>query len=87
MGEKFPVACRCHSCCNVIFNSRPFSLLGCQKEVQALAPVAIRMNFTLESEQETEALLKEYAGVFARGEQDHAPAGSFTRGHFKRGVQ
>ena len=87
MGENFPVACRCHSCCNVIFNSRPFSLLGCQKEVQALVPAAIRMNFTVESEQETEALLKEYAGVFARGEQDHAPTGSFTRGHFKRGVQ
>ena len=39
------------------------------------------------NEQETEALLKEYAGVFMRGEQDHAPSGFFTRGHFKRGVQ
>ena len=86
-GDLFPVRCSCTSCMNVIFNSRPLSLLGCKKEVLRLSPAAFRLNFTVETEQETERVLKEHLDVFLLGRDDHDPSGSFTRGHFKRGVE
>ena len=87
MGETFPVHCQCVSCYNVIFNSRPLSFLGYRDAVRALAPAALRMNFTVEGGAETRKLLDEYAAVYFRGGEDHVPGGIFTRGHFKKGVE
>ena len=86
-GEIFPVACRCATCCNVIYNSYPLSLLGCREDVRALSPAVFRLNFTVETEEETERVLKEVLDVFVDGKKDHDPEGPFTRGHFRRGVE
>ena len=55
------------------------------REVKKLGAASLRLAFTLESEKETEKILKEFAGVYLRGQA--ASAREFTKGHFKRGAE
>lgn len=83
VGAEFPVRQICTSCYNIIYNSVCLSLLGRQEEVRRLHPMAYRLDFTLESYEETRRVLR----AFLAKEVLSAPAGEvYTKGHWKRGI-
>lgn len=87
MGKQFLVKSHCMDCYNCIYNSEPLSLLGMEKEVLAIQPDSIRLNFTFESESQTSAVTNAFIRQFYYDEECPLPFSSFTRGHFKRGVE
>ena len=86
-GARMPVKNRCDFCYNTIYNSAPLSLLGNEKLALGLAPQAVRLNFTTETEEETAAVIRAFREAFLEGKETDGPFKDFTRGHFKRGVE
>lgn len=82
LGKEFPLKNHCTFCYNTIYNSTPLSLLGLEKTVKGLSPSSIRLQFTMEDQAQTEAVIKS----FTEGDEG-MPFGEFTRGHFKRGIE
>ena len=83
-SAEFPVVNRCVTCCNTIYNSVPLDLTGCQKEIEILAPDFVRAAFTVESGEETAAVLRRLKQWRITGQALDGQEG--TRGHFRRGV-
>ena len=77
-----PVRNRCVTCCNTVYNALPLDLGGCENEIRALSPKSLRLSFTIESGEETRAVLER----FARDRLQQGDTGG-TRGHFRRGVE
>ena len=86
MGHKLPVLSKCAFCYNVIYNALPLNLCDAYKDIRAFGLQAARMDFTMESREETERILFEFDRAFLRGLPVTA-SGEFTRLHFKRGVE
>ena len=87
-NAEFPVVNRCVTCCNTIYNSVPLDLSGCRKEIEALSPNYVRAVFTVESGEETAAVLDRLKQLYVGGRMLFAPDGQDgTRGHFRRGVE
>ncbi|MEY8352368.1 DUF3656 domain-containing protein [Lachnospiraceae bacterium 54-53] len=86
-GKEFPVKNHCVFCYNTIYNSAPLSLLGLEETVKGLFPSALRLQFTTENRERTEAVLRSFADGFLHGKNRKLPEEEFTRGHFKRGVE
>ena len=84
-SAEFPVVNRCVTCCNTIYNSVPLDLTGCQKEIETLAPDFVRAAFTVESGEETAAVLRRLKQWRITGQALDGQEG--TRGHFRRGVE
>lgn len=82
VGKRLPVLQNCGECYNLIYNPECLSLLDGTDTVERLRPQAIRLDFTFESKEETERILKSATGNGA------AVTGTgYTRGHLKRGVE
>ena len=77
-----PVRNRCVTCCNTVYNALPLDLGGCEDEIRALSPKSLRLSFTIESGEETRAVLER----FVRDGLQQGDTGG-TRGHFRRGVE
>ena len=86
-GARLPVQNHCAFCYNTILNPLPVSLHGCVDSVKRLAPEGLRLCFTIETGEETKAVLNAFAAEFIRGENAEPPFTEFTRGHFRRGVE
>ena len=86
-GARLPVQNHCAFCYNTILNPLPVSLHGCVDSVKRLAPEGLRLCFTIETGEETKAVLNVFAAEFIRGENAEPPFTEFTRGHFRRGVE
>lgn len=86
-GARLPVQNHCAFCYNTILNPLPVSLHGCADSVKRLAPEGLRLCFTIETGEETKAVLNAFAAEFIRGENAEPPFTEFTRGHFMRGVE
>ena len=76
MGAEMPVKNICRFCYNEIYNSVPTVLYDMSDTIERIAPNALRYDFTTENADEVSQVLS--GTVLA--------AGSFTRGHLKRGV-
>lgn len=77
--KDFPVVVNCLHCMNIIYNSVPLSLY---KELSKWkGRVDLRMDFTLESPEETKRLLDSFIKDAPFPEQE------YTSGHEKRGVE
>ena len=74
-NKELSVRLYCKFCYNQIFNADVFSLFGLEKEVAALKPDSLRLEFTVESKNEVEEVLQ---GRINK---------SFTRGHFHKGIE
>lgn len=74
-NKELSVRLYCKFCYNQIFNADVFSLFGLEKEVAALKPDYLRLEFTVESKSEVEEVLQ--------GKMNK----SFTRGHFHKGIE
>lgn len=86
-GARLPVQNHCAFCYNTILNPLPVSLHGCADSVKRLAPEGLRLCFTIETGEETKAVLNAFTAEFIRGENAEPPFTEFTRGHFRRGVE
>lgn len=86
-GKELPVKNHCRFCYNTIYNPSPLSLLGQEKMVKRLDPAVLRLQFTIETPRQMEAVIDAYADHFLYGQDGPAPFADFTRGHMKRGVE
>lgn len=77
--KEFPAVRNCRHCYNIIYNSVPLSLHQSMKKWRGQAD--IRLDFTIESGEETSRILKAFA------EQGEIPYNEYTTGHEKRGVE
>ena len=55
--KEFRVKCYCGFCYNIIYNSLPYGLLKEKQDVKKLGFNGLRLNFTLESAEETRKIL------------------------------
>ena len=83
--KPFYVHTRCSDCYNVIYNGTPVSLLGEKERVSQLKPNSLRLDFTIESKEEVEEIIRKTGNVFLEGKQVEELA-SFTKGHFLKGI-
>ena len=82
VGKKLPVKQNCLECYNLIYNPECMSFLDGTDVMERLHPQAIRLDFTFETKEETERILKSVTGVGAP-----VTGPGYTRGHLKRGVE
>lgn len=83
----FPVKNFCSECYNVIYNSLPVGLFKEDVTVKKIAPAAVRLSFTTETEEETEQILTIYGDIYKNGGILGQMPMECTNGHFKRGVE
>lgn len=70
----------CDTCYTVIYNSEPLVLTDLQDELQRMNICSHRLLFTVETEEE----IKQVLAMYTSGT---APVMTYTRGHWKRGVE
>lgn len=83
----FPVKNFCSECYNVIYNSLPVCLFKEDVTVKKIAPAAVRLSFTTETEEEAEQILTIYGDIYKNGGILGQLPMECTNGHFKRGVE
>lgn len=86
-GAQFPVRNHCTFCYNTIYNANPLSLLGNRDEVMRLKPASVRLQFTVETQEEAGTIADAFAQAYLHGKNVPETIQNFTRGHFKRGVE
>lgn len=85
--KEFRVRKDCENCMNLIYNSAPLVLAGCEDKISRLNIAGIRLMFTDEGAKETEEVLRAYIRSFFYGQETGYTFRDFTRGHFNRGVE
>ena len=85
-NESFIVECDCNNCYNTIYNSKRYMAFDLKDELLSLGVKEFRLDFTVESESETEEILNLYKDVFIKN-QPFKFKEDFTKGHLKRGVE
>lgn len=83
----FPVKNFCSECYNIIYNSLPVCLFKEDVTVKKIAPAAVRLSFTTETEEEAEQILTIYGDIYKNGGILGQLPMECTNGHFKRGVE
>lgn len=83
--KDFHVKCYCGFCYNIIYNSLAYGLLKERQEVKKLGFDSLRLNFTLESAEETERIAKDFIRCYQKNVDSCVY--TLTKGHFKRGVE
>ena len=88
LSKHLPIASHCKYCFATIHNSEVYSLAGSGQELLALAPHAVRMDFTFETGKETGRVINTFIAELKQGV---IPDKEFffrqTKGNFIRGVQ
>lgn len=79
-GMTFPVRTFCDSCYNMIYNSKPLSLLHLKHELEQLRISSYRISFTTE----TKAEVTDVLSFMING---YPEISDYTKGHFSRGVE
>ncbi|MDD2980380.1 MAG: U32 family peptidase [Hespellia sp.] len=85
--KEFYIKNDCNYCYNVIYNCAPLFLADRKSEVESLRNRAVRLDFTLENEVDTEKVLDCYLASFSEGADAGSIGVEFTRGHFNRGIK
>lgn len=86
---EFPVKSFCGGCYNVIYNSLPVLLFSVLAELEEMGVRRFRMDFTVETAEQTDRILALYA-QFVRGARSEYPKewqSHYTNGHYYRGVE
>ena len=84
-GEHFPTLSVCRYCHGLIFNSHVMSLLPVWEEIPRERIGGVRLDMTLESADETAAVIKDLETVLRGGRVSAAPGE--TKGSWNRGVE
>lgn len=88
-GKYFPVKNHCGECYNTLYNSAPLMLFGALQDAKEMGMRGIRLSFTTEREDAEEEILRLYERTVSEGKplSGYLQAGSYTNGHYKRGVE
>ncbi len=86
---KFPVKTECDFCYNVIYNSVPLCLFGDADKIMRLGFSGVRLEFTDETAEETEHVLKLAVSAFSGEKTEFGKVlqKGYTRGHFQKGAE
>lgn len=84
-SQYLKVKCICDYCYNVIYNTKPISLLKFKGNIDELSIKRLRIEFTFEDESEVNSIIKMYHNVFIDNNFEEDSTDS-TRGHFNKGV-
>lgn len=79
--NPFVVKNECDYCYNILYNYVPLYLGDRMEEVYQIGPRRIRLMFTTERQHEVRQILSAYF------EGKELPEGTYTRGHWKRGIK
>lgn len=85
--NKIPVLQNCFHCFNVLYNPVVMSLHNQMDSIKKENFEVYRLEFSLESKEETRAILDYYYNLIFRNEKNDFPIKDFTAGHYKRGVE
>lgn len=85
--NDFPVQQNCIHCYNVLYNTVPMSLHGQAAQLLKEGYAAYRLDFSLETADETRQILDYYQHLWQKEEASIFPVKDFTNGHYKRGVE
>lgn len=85
--NEFLIKNRCKFCYNRIYNCKPLSLLSAKREVDKIAPYAVRLDFILESVKEVKEILSNFIQAYRNDILFSEEPFAFTRGHLKRGIE
>lgn len=85
--KKNIVKNECLYCYNVIYNSAPLSLADQYQELRKLGCKTVRLQFSIENREKAGEILNLYLSAYSKEKECLMPKGTFTRGHFKRGVK
>ena len=85
--KRFAVRNHCRFCYNTVYNSEPLFLLDMQAQWRAFGLEALRLQFTIEKEEQMRAILDSCLADLPAGRPVSNPLAHFTRGHFRRGVE
>lgn len=85
--KNFIVSNYCKYCYNVIYNADPIVLLKHREEILSLAPDNLRLDFTVEKGEEVRKIIHTYVMSFYMGKEVEWNQKSFTKGHYKRGIE
>lgn len=77
----------CSCCYNVIYNGKPLHLNEHLQEIEDMNVGQIRLDFTMESKEEMENILKLYSRHLLYGEKNADCVEEYTKGHFRRGIE
>lgn len=83
---EFPVLTDCVHCMNIIYNSVPLSLHDYVEEIAAGGVQALRLDFTTERAQETDAVCSWYAALLEGRRKGEPVVSAYTTGHYKKGA-
>ncbi|MGN1315253.1 MAG: U32 family peptidase [Lachnospiraceae bacterium] len=83
---EFPVQVNCDYCYNIIYNSVPLSLHGYLEEIGLLPGGYLRLDFTTESQEETERIIHTYENFLSGKKYDFSFLKEYTTGHYKKGA-
>ena len=86
-NKQFYVKNICPDCYNVIYNGDPLCLFGEMEMIRTLKPSGFRLNFTVESSGEVQNILNMFFKAMDKEDFCMPKGFSFTRGHFKRGIE
>lgn len=78
--KEFPVLAVCKDCYNLILNADCMNLTGKKKNLEAMGYHNFRLQFSVESPQEVRDVINAYYDL-------KRLSGTYTNGHFKRGVE
>ncbi|MBP3880131.1 MAG: DUF3656 domain-containing protein, partial [Lachnospiraceae bacterium] len=84
--RKFPVKCECVFCYNILYNPVRLSLLAEADSLGRAGIDSVRLVFTTESGEETDAIIRKAVMAY----KDRIPVeieGEYTKGQFNRGVE
>lgn len=85
--NRFVIKNRCKFCYNRIYNCKPLSLLSAKREVDRIAPYAVRLDFTVEPAAEVSKILSKFIQAYQNDVLFSEEPFAFTRGHLKRGIE
>ena len=89
---RFPVKNHCRYCYNTIYNAKILCLFPEAEKIMAMDFAAARLDFTLESGEETRRVLRFWEEAVsptgkAEGKNLRIPEQELTKGHWRRGVE
>ncbi len=85
--KNFIVYNYCQYCYNVIYNADPIVLLKQTEEILQMSPRNLRLDFTVESQKEVRQIIDAFATTVYEKKAADFTFGSFTKGHYKRGIE
>lgn len=88
--NTFYVRKHCKYCYNTIYNGNALHLLSQSDEIKQLHPRRIRLDFTMEKEEEVREILSDYIAVWKKDAQPrnkNSKDFKYTKGHYNRGIE